>query len=175
MTRQIPPLPVAAFALASLLPLPLLALGAVSGGWALWAAFLYMWLLGVLIDQLIPLTAGTPEGDEFPGSDALLVGVAAGALLSLPLVTWALTHADLSRPEQVALFLTIGFWLGQVAHPAAHELIHRPSRALFRLGALVYASLLFGQHTSSHRLVHHRHVATADDPNSARPGEKMAS
>ncbi len=37
--------------------------------------------------QLIPLTAGTPEGDEFPGSDALLVGVAAGALLSLPLVT----------------------------------------------------------------------------------------
>jgi alkane 1-monooxygenase len=170
-TRTIPPLPVAAFALASLLPLPLLILGAATGGPALWAAFLYMAILTILIDQLIPLTAATPDGEEFPAADALLVGVALGAILALALTTWALTHADLSRPEQVALFLTTGFWLGQVAHPAAHELIHRPARALFRLGCLVYICLLFGQHTSSHRLVHHARVATTDDPNSARPGE----
>lgn len=169
--RTMPPLPVAAFAVAALLPLPLLALGATIGGAALWAAFLYMALLTILIDELVPLTAGTPEGEDFPGADALLIGVAAGALLALPLTTWALTHAALTRPEQIALFLTTGFWLGQVSHPAAHELIHRPSRTLFRLGTLVYVALLFGHHASAHRLVHHRNVATPDDPNSARPGE----
>ena len=169
--RTIPPLPVAAFAVAALLPLPLLTLGATMGGPALWAAFLYMALLTILIDEMIPLTAATPEGEDFPAADALLVGVAIGALLALPLTTWALTHAALNTPEQIALFLTTGFWLGQVSHPAAHELIHRPTRALFRLGTLVYVALLFGHHASAHRLVHHARVATTDDPNTARRGE----
>lgn len=169
--RTLPPLPVAAFAVASLLPLPLLTLGATLGGPALWAAFLYMALLTILIDELIPLTAGTAEGEDFPAADALLTGVALGALAALPLTTWALTHAALSTPERIALFLTTGFWLGQVAHPAAHELIHRSQRSLFRLGTLTYTVLLFGHHASSHRLVHHRHVATPEDPNTARSGE----
>lgn len=170
--RPMPPLPVAAFALAALLPLPLLTLGALWGGVWLWAAFLYMAVLTVLIDELVPMTAGVAEGEDFPSADALLVGVALGALIALPLVTWALTHAtELSTGERVTLFVTTGFWLGQVAHPAAHELIHRPGRGLFRLGVLIYTALLFGQHASSHRLVHHRHVASPEDPNSARPGE----
>ncbi|MDZ4135336.1 MAG: fatty acid desaturase, partial [Paracoccaceae bacterium] len=60
---------------------------------------------------------------------------------------------------------------GQVANPAAHELIHRGNRGLFRLGVAVYGSLLFGHHVSAHRLVHHRHAASAQDPNTARAGE----
>lgn len=169
--RNVPSLPVAAFAVASLLPLPLLILGAVTGGPAIWAAFLYMAILTILIDELIPLTAGSAEGDAFPGADALLIGVALGAILALPMTSWALTHSSLGHAEQAALFLATGFWLGQVAHPAAHELIHRPGRRLFRLGVLVYTALLFGHHSSSHRLVHHTHVASPEDPNTARPGE----
>jgi alkane 1-monooxygenase len=69
------------------------------------------------------------------------------------------------------LFLGTGLWCGQVGHPAAHELIHRSRREFFRLGAAVYAAVLFGQHASAHRLVHHRHVASAADPNTARSGE----
>ncbi|WP_366943560.1 fatty acid desaturase [Cypionkella sp.] len=49
--------------------------------------------------------------------------------------------------------------------------MHRPGRGLFRLGALVYCWLLFGHHTSAHRLVHHRHAASAEDPNTGRSGE----
>jgi len=166
------PLPLAAFALAALLPLPLLWLGAVLGGWWLWAAFLYMGLLTVLLDQLIPLTAGQAEDGEFPAADLLLASVAIGALGALPIATWAIAgESGLSRGECVLLFLATGFWLGQVAHPAAHELIHRPRRELFRLGAAVYSAILFGQHASAHRLVHHRHVASQQDPNTARAGE----
>jgi alkane 1-monooxygenase len=166
------PLPLAAFALAALLPLPLLATGAMLGGVWLWAAFLYMGVLTILLDQLVPLTAGAEAEGEFPAADLLLVSVAIGALATLPVATWAIAgDSPLDRGERVLLFFATGFWLGQVAHPAAHELIHRPRREHFRLGAAFYAAVLFGQHASAHRLVHHRHVATREDPNTARAGE----
>jgi alkane 1-monooxygenase len=169
---QAKPLPLAAFAVASLLPLPLMALGMAFGGAWLWAAFLYMAVLTVLLDQIIPLTAGAPEGTEFPAADILLVSVGLGALTLLPLSVWAIAgDSGLGTGEKVLVFFAAGFWLGQVGHPAAHELIHRPRRELFRLGAAVYVAILFGQHASAHRLVHHRHVGSNDDPNSARAGE----
>jgi alkane 1-monooxygenase len=168
------PLPLAAFAVASLLPLPLLALGAAWGGLWLWAVFLYMGCLTILLDQLLPLTAGQTDGDEFPAADALLVAAGLGALTLLPLATWAIAGpGPLDTGERILLFFATGFWLGQVAHPAAHELIHRPRREQFRLGAAVYTALLFGQHASAHRLVHHRHVASRNDPNTAREGESF--
>jgi alkane 1-monooxygenase len=133
-----------------------------------------MGLLTLLLDQLVPLTTGTAEDAEFPVADLLLVSVALGALALLPLTTWAIAGSTaLSTGEKVLLFFAAGFWLGQVAHPAAHELIHRPNRNLFRLGAACYAAILFGQHASAHRLVHHRAVATREDPNTAREGESF--
>jgi alkane 1-monooxygenase len=170
--RPSPPLPVAAFAAASLAPVPLIALGVWQGGVWLWLAFLYMAVLTVVLDQLIPLTADAADGSEFPAADLVLVFVAFGQLLGLPVAVWAIAgDSGLSGLERGLLMLAAGLWFGQVAHPAAHELIHRPKRELFRLGAAVYVSLLFGQHVSAHRLVHHRHVASPADPNSARSGE----
>ncbi|MCU0827253.1 MAG: alkane 1-monooxygenase [Tabrizicola sp.] len=166
------PLPLAVFALAALMPLPLLSLGMTYGDGWLWLAFLYMGVLTILLDQLIPLTAGATDGAEFPAADLLLVSVGIGALTLLPVAVWAIAgDSGLERGERVLLFFAAGLWLGQVGHPAAHELIHRPRRDLFRLGAALYAAILFGQHASAHRLVHHRHVASPEDPNTARAGE----
>ena len=77
----------------------------------------------------------------------------------------------LSGWEKLALFLSAGWFFGQVSNSNAHELIHRSSRLLHRLGKWVYISLLFGHHTSAHPLVHHVHVATDKDPNSAKLGQ----
>jgi alkane 1-monooxygenase len=60
---------------------------------------------------------------------------------------------------------------GQIGHPVAHELIHRPSRALRLLGRMIYTSLLVGHHASAHLRVHHVHVASDGDPSTARLGE----
>jgi alkane 1-monooxygenase len=164
--------PIAGFALAALLPVPLLAMGVLEGGGWLWLAFLYMGVLTILLDQLVPLVTGAAEEAEFPAADFLLVTIALALLAALPVTVWAITgESGLDRGERVLLFFAASFWFGQVGHPAAHELIHRPRRELFRLGAAVYAALLFGQHASAHRLVHHRHVATSADPNTARAGE----
>jgi alkane 1-monooxygenase len=73
--------------------------------------------------------------------------------------------------ERIAAVFGFAIWLGQVGAANGHELIHRGNRWLFGLGRMVFVSLLFGHHVSAHRLVHHSHVATDRDPNSALRGE----
>lgn len=167
------PLPMALFALASASPLVLFALGLWLGGFWAFAGFIYMAVFAVVMDQISGLFMGNaPEGAEFPAADGLLFGLACGHLIALPLIVWGVAgDSGLGGWQRVALFAGAGLWFGQVSNPMAHELIHRGSRALYGLGVAVYTSLLFGHHASAHRLVHHRHAASADDPNSARAGE----
>lgn len=165
------PLPLSAFAAATLAPVPPLAMGSASGGLWLWAALAWLGLLSLLLDQLLPLVDADPvEGAEFPAADSLLILLGLVALALPPLALAGATGSALTLPEKAALVFSTGLWLGQIAHPAAHELIHRSDRRLFRLGVLVYSWMLIGHHASSHRLVHHRHVATPADPASAPRG-----
>lgn len=165
--------PLALFALAALVPLGLIGLGLWLGGPWIAAALIYMTLFSALLDQIKgPFLGDAPEAAVFPGADALLVVLGLGHLVLLPAVTWAVAGASgLSPTARAGLFLAAGLWFGQVANPCAHELIHRQNRWLYRLGVLIYSSLLFGHHASAHRLVHHVHAATLQDPNSARAGE----
>lgn len=161
------------FALASVSPLVLFGLGIWAGGAWAFAGLIYMTALAAALDQIKGLFMGdAPEGAEFPAADALLVLLAIGHLLALPMVVWAIAgNSGLTGWQRAALMLGAGLWFGQVSNPMAHELIHRGSLALYGLGVAVYTSLLFGHHSSAHRLVHHRHAASAEDPNSARSGE----
>jgi len=171
MTRAAIPL----FALATLAPLPLLALAALQGG--VWAALalLYLTVFTFALDQLMPVIApNAAEGAEFPAADSLSATLALAHFAALPLGVWAVSGGSgLAPAERAACFLAFGLFFGQVSNANAHELIHRPGRVLFSLGKWVYVSLLFGHHTSAHPRVHHRHVATPDDPNSARAGESF--
>lgn len=167
------PLPLTLFALVAASPLVLFALGVWGGGLWAYAGLFYMTALAAMMDQITGLFMGdAPEGAEFPAADALLVALGLGHLVALPLVVWGVAgDSGLGPLERAALFLGAGLWFGQVSNPMAHELIHRGQRGLYGLGVTVYASLLFGHHASAHRLVHHRHAASAEDPNSARSGE----
>lgn len=166
------PLPLSLFALAALMPVPLLAMGMWQGGIWVWAGFLYMSVLALFLDQFVPLVAGNaPEGAEFPAGDGVLVAVGLAHLLLLPGAVWAVAGpSGLSPLARALVFLGCGYWIGQVAHPAAHELIHRGQRGLYRLGVAIYTTVLIGHHASAHRLVHHQHVATPLDPSSAPAG-----
>ena len=167
------PLPMALFALVSASPLVLFGLGLWAGGAWAFAGLIYMTALAAVMDQISGLFMGdAPEGAEFPAADGLLLGLACGHLVALPLVVWGIAgDSGLGPWARAALMLGAGLWFGQVSNPMAHELIHRGNRVLYGLGVAVYTSLLFGHHASAHRLVHHRHAASAEDPNSARSGE----
>lgn len=170
------PLPALAYGAAALLPAALLTMGALRGGGWIWAGFLWVAVISQSIDTLAARALPDPdEGAPAPGADAVSLLLVAAHLLLVGAALRALAGAGpaLSWPQHLALFLGTGMFMGQVSNANAHELIHRGSRLLFRAGALVYVTLLFGHHVSAHRLVHHRLVATPADPNTARLGESF--
>ncbi len=158
------------FAIATLTPAILIGMGALSGGVWVGLAVLYLTAFVSILDRLI--TRVSPQ-DEFPSGTALNVVLGLIHLALLPLCVAALAGPWLVPLEKAALFFAAGLYFGQVSNANAHELIHRSSRALHRLGMWVYISMLFGHHTSAHVLVHHTHVATRNDPNTSRKGESI--
>lgn len=169
------PAPVLAYGIAALFPAALLIAGGLWGGVWVWAGFLWVAIVSQSIDTLAARALPDPTDDAAPGADAVSLLLAGAHLVLLATTLAALSGwtADLAPLSRIALFLGTGMFMGQVSNANAHELIHRGSRLLFRAGALVYVTLLFGHHVSAHRLVHHRHVATPADPNTARLGESF--
>ncbi len=161
MTRSA--LPYAAVPLTAAL---LVAAGLFWGG--IWLAIAILFLMAFAIGYSPDEPADEPH--EGLGWVPVLLGLAHFGILAIAVTTLARAQ---SAGFAMAGFLAAGLYLGHVSNPTAHELIHRRDRAGFWLGVLVYSSILFGHHASAHRLVHHTHVATDRDPNSARAGESL--
>ncbi len=159
------------FAFATVLPIPVIAAAALLGGAWIVLALLLMTALVAGLDHLVRRTSPALPDQEFPVATTLSVTLALAHFALLGAVVWGLSQPHLTLPGKLAVWYAAGLYFGQVSNSNAHELIHKSSRILHRLGMWVYISLLFGHHTSAHVLVHHRHVATPQDPNSARRGE----
>jgi alkane 1-monooxygenase len=169
--------PVLPFALASLPPAILLALGAFSGGPVLWVAALYTSFFAFGLDEALEMANrdGASEQTE-RAANGLSVVLALAHLALIPVSVAAIAGATgLSGIDQVVAFFGFGLFFGQVSNSNAHELIHRSSAGLFGLGKWVYISMLYGHHTTAHRLLHHAHVATPKDPNFPPKGRSFYS
>lgn len=159
------------FAVCTILPVALIVTALFHGGVWPWVALGYMTGFVFLMDLIkTPKSFATPS--EFPASLVL-----ARVLAMLHFGVLALSIAALGQPsdltpiEKVVCFLSVGLFFGLTSNSNAHELIHQRSRFDRDLGALVFSSMLYGYHATSHLLVHHPKVATPDDPNTARKGE----
>lgn len=140
------------------------------GVWS-WAALLYISVFAYGVDRLSAAVMGNPDPSrEFPSGDGLSALLALSHFVVLVVVLQALLTSDDALLNNLALFTAAALFAGQIGHPNAHELIHRNNRWLRRLGKAVYISILMGHHASAHPLVHHVHVATAQDPVSAPLG-----
>ena len=173
--RDIPE--VDSFALFAFSPVPLIFLGALFGGIFPWLALAWITAGVFVLDRRIVKPApDAPGGSEFPAADKLSRALAITHFALLPLVVASVAgYAGISGPARLALLAAAGLWFGQVSNANAHELIHRSERKLFALGKWIYISLLYGHHTSAHRLVHHSAVATHADPATATLGESFWS
>jgi alkane 1-monooxygenase len=167
--------PATRYAAASLSPALMLALGALIGG--VWALLGFLWITAFLfaadrLGRTWGLRQAETPPDAWTARLAPVIGWLHFGLLALALAALS-GNTGLGLFGWLFTFLGFGLWFGQVANATAHELIHRPGRIAYWLGAAIYISLLYGHHTSAHRLVHHRFVATPDDPNSAAFGESF--
>jgi alkane 1-monooxygenase len=163
---------IARYAIVTLIPALLIALGATIWGFAGVLALVWLTLIAAGMDRLLAPPV-LDDHDHAPWSDRLALALGVIHLVLLPLVLLALGDPRLSFGETLALLFATASFMGQVSHPNAHELIHRKSALLRGVGAAVYTSVGFGHHVSAHRLVHHRHVGTPDDPNTPLPGESF--
>ncbi len=160
------------FLIASLTPAILIAAAALLGGIWPWVALLGGVPCALMLDGT---GLSAPRERQADRAVALITGGLGLAHLALmPLVVIGLVRLVPGHWGQAAaLYLSAAVYFGQVANANAHELIHMAGRWPRRLGAAVYSALLFGHHVSAHRLVHHIHVASDGDPNSARAGESF--
>lgn len=95
--------------------------------------------------------------------------------LQLLLLGWAIGFItrEASGIEQVGLTLSVGLTTGAVGITFAHELVHRPGRSERALGEILLSSVSYPHFAIEHVLGHHRYVATARDPATARLGEGL--
>lgn len=159
------------FACATLTHVALLVLASLFGGSFVWLALIYITLFTAALDKFAPLVLPQmPEGAEFPTGANLSVLLGGLHFVLLAIAVVSLSRFEHELIEALALFTSFSLFFGQVSHPNAHELIHRKERFARRLGRAVYATLLMGHHASAHVLVHHVHVGSDSDPNSAPRG-----
>lgn len=162
------------FAIVTLLPVPLIAAAALSGGIWVVLALAYLTLITATLDEVVRLVMPASEDVEFPAATGLSIGLAVLHFALMALVVSVIALSDgLGSFEKAGLFAAAGLFFGQVSNSNAHELIHAGDRLRRRLGMWVYISMLYGHHTSAHPLVHHIRVATRADPATSRRGESF--
>ncbi len=161
------------FAIATIAPVLLLITAAFEGGAWAWAAVGYITVLVFSFDRLMASQAENADPEaEFPAAQSLLITLGLLHFVILPLSVWAVGGpSGLGLVDRVLVAISASLIFGQISHPVAHELIHKSSRVLRLIGRLMYSSLLIGHHASAHLLVHHIHVGSDADPNSAKRGE----
>lgn len=149
------------------LSVALLVAGAVwNGAWD-FASLVWMALVVAGLDHVLPEHGPAPDGRA---AKALTIGLAAVHVPLLALSVWTLAGSG-PWPNWLAYFAASGLFFGQIMNSNAHELIHAGGRIRRAMGRWIYVTLLFGHQTTAHPGVHHVHVATPEDPNTARYGE----
>ncbi|EAQ04201.1 alkane-1 monooxygenase, putative [Pseudooceanicola batsensis HTCC2597] len=163
------------FVFATLVPVPLLVLATAQGGVVAWAVLAYLTIFTALMDHLLPANwRNLDAARAFPAAHGLSIAL---GVIHLFLTVIAIRY--LGGPggaegwDVLPAIFAYGVYFGQVSHPNAHELIHRSGKEAVQLGKIVYTSMLFGHHASSHPKVHHVYVATPYDPNTALLGENF--
>lgn len=84
---------------------------------------------------------------------------------------WICSTGQLTGGSLVGGILSVGISNGGVGITVAHELIHRISRFEQWLGRLLLLTTFYMHFAIEHVYGHHKHVATPDDPATAKKGE----
>lgn len=150
---------------------PLLAfIGFERGGLWLWATPLFAFLV-------------LPILDYFLGETRERIVVSPWGLRAADLLFWiyvpvqiAVLFFAVSRVQALPILISavaMGSLTGGIGITLAHELVHRREKSFYALGMILLGSVCYGHFAVEHVLGHHSHVATKQDPASARRGENV--
>lgn len=156
---------------------PLLCLIAIGlqGAWS-WIALPFNLLLVPALDH--GLRACFPHWrPRSPGLHLLFhrgwIWAAALAQIAVVMLATVVVARGVDSLTFLGLASTVGIAGGCLGITAAHELVHRCSRADRALGLALLATVLYMHFRIEHVYGHHRHVGTLRDPGTARKGESF--
>jgi alkane 1-monooxygenase len=160
--------------------IPALALAAFlwKGAWT-WAVPMYGFVITPGLELILKSRARNLSAEEEqvvlkdPLFDLLLYLIVPLQWGLLALFLWTVQHAGLSTSELAGCIATMGILCGIYGINVAHELGHRVKRWERDLARVLLLSSLYMHFIIEHNRGHHRRVATADDPASARYGETV--
>ena len=160
----------------SLALIPLIALGALYGGWWLVLVPVATWYLFSLLDFVVGLNKEnadphTPEDQLFWYRAITIIWAPIQVVTIFAVLAYAISTDHLSGWEQWGLFVGLGVMTGSIGINYSHELMHQRPKLERLMADILLASVLYSHFRSEHLLVHHRYVATPKDPVSARYGE----
>jgi alkane 1-monooxygenase len=166
------------FLLAFTLPLMLVAGFWLGGAWNFFTVG-FSYLLLPLLDiasgtpQFRPSPAEVTSLEKDPWYRTLLYLGAAAHFAVLLFGAWAVTHVAFSWYALAGFVLSMGTVTGSLGIVIAHELGHHVKRSDRVLARAILASVCYMHFYVEHNRGHHSHVATPEDPASARYGESL--
>ncbi|MFY8128233.1 MAG: alkane 1-monooxygenase [Chitinophagaceae bacterium] len=150
-----------------------------SQGFICYLTLIYAWILIPALELIIPPNLKNLEKAEEdlakqnPWYDYVLYVI---VLLQLPILFFFLNsmqEPNLTLSDIVARVLTMGLLCGTFGINVGHELGHRNNFIEQTMAKLLLSTSLYMHFFIEHNKGHHKHVATPNDPSSARLGESL--
>lgn len=146
--------------------------------WGLWVPVAITYLLIPLLDMLVGEDRSNPPEHAVPALEAdryyryITYALVAAMWPAILFCAWFVATQNLPWHAFSAVVISTGM-MGGFCINVGHELGHKRTVLEQTLAKLVLAPTCYGHFYVEHNRGHHRHVATPDDPASARMGESI--
>ncbi len=158
---------------------PLILIGASSLGliinpsWSI-SPFIWVFVLVPLIDLVLPyLSKQDMDLKENVLHNFSILIILPCILFLIVFGLIVVSNSNISILVAAALGAAVGMSGGSIGITTAHELIHRQNKYMRGIGVLLLILCCYGHFRIEHVYGHHKHVATREDPATARRGENF--
>ena len=158
---------------------PLILIGASSLGliinpsWSI-SPFIWVFVLVPLIDLALPyLSKQDVDLTENVLHNFSILIILPCILFLIVFGLIVVSNSNISFLIAATLGAAVGMSGGSIGITTAHELIHRQNKYMRGIGVLLLVLCCYGHFRIEHVYGHHKHVATKEDPATARKGENF--
>ncbi len=145
----------------------------ISPSWSV-SPFIWVFILVPIIDLLLPYLSKQDvdlKENVLHNFSILIILPCILFLIVFGLIVVA--DSNISFLIAAALGAAVGMSGGSIGITTAHELIHRQNKYMRGIGVLLLVLCCYGHFRIEHVYGHHKHVATKEDPATARRGENF--